>query len=96
MHTIRNEFTNKWGTSFVIGDDVVAGLYYQRWDSSDRSFVLLKDYHGVYMLCNVVCVEKFMMPHKDHIVSGNDSVYEMSEDTLSGVNFVIATLEDDE
>jgi hypothetical protein len=45
MHTIRKEFTNKWGTSFVIGDVVVAGLYYQSWGSSDESFVLLKHSH---------------------------------------------------
>jgi hypothetical protein len=89
MHTIKKEFPNKWGTSFAIGDDVVAGLYYQRWGNGDISFVLLKDSH-------VVCVAKFLMPHKDHIISGNDSVYEMSKDTLSGINYVITTLEDDE
>jgi hypothetical protein len=96
MHTIRKEFTDKWGTSFAIGDGVVARLYYQRWSSSDRSSVLLKNSHVVYMLCNVVCVAKFLMPPRNHIVTGNDGVYEMSEDTLSGINFVIATLEDDE
>jgi hypothetical protein len=48
------------------------------------------------MLCNVVCAAKFLMPPKDHIVNGNDGVYEMSEDTLSGINSIIATLEDDE
>jgi hypothetical protein len=47
MHNIRKEFTNKWGTYFAIGDDVVAGLYYQRWVSNDISFVLLKDFHVV-------------------------------------------------
>ncbi len=50
----------------------------------------------VYMLCNVICVAKFLMPPKDHVVNGNDGVYEISEDTLSGINYVIATLEDDE
>ncbi len=96
MHTIRKEFTDKWGTSFAIGDDVVAGLYYQRWGSNDRSFVLFKESHVVYMLCNVVCVAKFLLPPRDHIVSGNDGVYEMSENTLSGINFVITAFEDDE
>jgi hypothetical protein len=36
------------------------------------------------------------MPDKEHIVSRNDNVYEMSEDTLSGINSIIPTLEDDE
>ncbi len=44
----------------------------------------------------MVCVAKFIMPHRDHIVSGNDGVYEMSENTLSGINFVITAFEDDE
>ncbi len=97
MQTIRKEFINKWGTSFATCDDAFTRLYqYQRWGSNDRSFVLLKDFHVVYMLCNVVCVAKFLMPPRDHIVSGNDGVYEMSEDTLSGINFVITTFEDDE
>jgi hypothetical protein len=48
------------------------------------------------MLCNVVCVAKFLLPPRDHIVSGNDGVYEMSENTSNFINFVITTLEDDE
>jgi hypothetical protein len=96
MHIIRKEFTYKWGTSFAIGDDDVARLYYQRWGSNDRSFVLLKDFHVIYVLCNLVCVAKFLMPPRDHIVSGNDGVYRMDEDTSSVINFVIATFEDDE
>ncbi len=95
MHTIRKEFIDEWGTSFAIGDDVVR-LYHQRWGSNDRSFVLFKGFHVVYILCNVVCVAKIRMPPRDHVVSGNDGVYEMSDATLSGINFVIATLEDDE
>ncbi len=34
----KKEFIDKWSTSFAIGDDVVVGLYHQRWGSSDRSF----------------------------------------------------------
>ncbi len=90
MHTIRKEFIDKWGTSFAIGDDFVAGMYCQRWGSSDKSFVLLKDFHVVYMLCNVVWVAKFLMPPKDHIVSGNDGVYEMNEES-SQEDSIIAT-----
>ncbi len=44
----------------------------------------------------MVCVAKILMPPRDHIISGNDGVYEMSENTLSGIKYVIATLEDDE
>jgi len=36
------------------------------------------------------------MPHEYHIITCNDNVYEMNENTLSGINSVIATLGDDE
>jgi hypothetical protein len=44
----------------------------------------------------MVCVAKFILPLKDHKVNGNDIIYEMNEDTLSGINFIIATLQDNE
>jgi hypothetical protein len=41
---------------------------------------------GIYMLCNVVCVAKFLMPPRDRIISGKDGVYEMNEDPFLLVN----------
>ncbi len=96
MHIMKKSFIDKWGTYFVASDDVVAGLYYQRWGIGERNYVLLKDSHVVYMLSNMVCVVKFLMPPKEHRVSGNDVVYEMNKDTLNGIQFVIVVLDDDE
>jgi hypothetical protein len=72
----KKNFTDKWGTSFVVGDAVVASLYYQRWGHSESSYVLSKDSHVVYMHVCLVRVLKFLMPPKDHKVSENDDVYE--------------------
>ncbi len=66
------------------------GLEGPNWTTSIYNW-LVKD-----KWCNVVCVAKILMPPRDHIISGNDGVYEMSENTLSGIKYVIATLEDDE
>ncbi len=96
MHTMKKSFIDKWGTFFATSDDVVAGLYYQRWGIGERNYVLLKDYHVVYMLFNMVFVVKFLMPPKEHRVGGNDGVYEMSKDTLNGIQFVIVVFDDDE
>jgi len=36
------------------------------------------------------------MPPKEHKVSGNDSVYEMSENTWNDIQSIIVVLDDDE
>ncbi len=35
------------------------------------------------------CVVKFLMPPKEHRVTDNDGVYEISGDTLNGIQFVV-------
>ncbi len=73
----------------------MANLYYQRWGHSESSYVLLKDSPMVCMHDRLVRVVKFLMPPKDHRVSGNDGVYELTRDTLSNIISMIASLEDD-
>ncbi len=43
----------------------------------------------------MVCVVKFWMPPKKHRGIDNDGVYEISEDTLSGIQFVVVFNEDE-
>ncbi len=47
------------------------------------------------MHAHLVWAMKFLMPPKDHKVSGNDGVYELIRDILSGIKSVITYLEDD-
>lgn len=65
---------DKWGTSFVARDVVVVSLYYQRWGCSESFNMLLKALHVVYIHAQHVRTVKFLMPPKDHRVSGNDGV----------------------
>jgi hypothetical protein len=37
LHCVQKTFTNKWGTSFEVGDYVVVGLYYQKWGTNEHS-----------------------------------------------------------
>jgi hypothetical protein len=64
------------------GDDFVGGLYYQKWENSDNSYVFLKDSHKVYVYSHLVRVVKFMIPPRNHKVIGNDAIYELLEETL--------------
>jgi len=95
LHCVQKTFTDKWGTSFEVGDYVVVGLYYQKWVTNEHSYVLLKDSHLAYLHSHLVCVVKFLMSPKDYKVSGNSSVYELSDHTLTSIQSVIATLEED-
>lgn len=86
---------DKWGTSFAARDVVVASLYYQRWGCSESFYVLLKDSHVVYIHVKHVRAVKFLMPPKDHRVSGNDGVYDLTMNILSRIKSIITFLEDD-
>jgi hypothetical protein len=56
LHKVWKAFTDHWGTYFDEGDDVVARLYYQKWGSSDSSYVLLKDSQIMYVYLHLVKV----------------------------------------
>jgi hypothetical protein len=75
-------FTNNWGSSYEEGDDVVGGLYYQKWGNSDNSYVLLKDSCKVYVYSHLMRAIKFLMPLGNHRVIGNDAIYELLKETL--------------
>ncbi len=62
LHKVRNFFIDQWGTKFEEGDDVVGGIYYQRWGNNDTFYVLLKDSHKVFFYFHLVRVVKFLMP----------------------------------
>jgi hypothetical protein len=42
-------FTCSWGNSFKIGDQVVAGTYYQKWEQSENACVYLASSQVVYL-----------------------------------------------
>ena len=96
LHTVKAPFTDKWGTSFTEGDEVVAGKYFQKWGLADDSYVLLRNSHSVYMHACFVRAVKFVMPPKDHRVQGNDMVYTLPAEARAGIMSVIASLEADE
>jgi hypothetical protein len=93
LHKVKVVFTYQWGTSFEEGDDVVGGIYYQRWANNDTSYVLLKDSHKVYLYSHLVKAIKFLMPPKNYQVNGNDPIYELLGEILRNINEVITSLE---
>jgi hypothetical protein len=66
LRKVTKAFTDGWGTSFEEGDDVVRGIYYQKWGHNDTSYVLLKDSQKVYIFSHMVRVIKFLMPPMNH------------------------------
>jgi hypothetical protein len=85
-YTRQNTFTYQWGTSFDANDDVVGNIYYQRWGNNDTFYVLLKDSHRAYLYSHLVKAVRFLMPPKNHGVSGNDLIYELLGKILQNIN----------
>jgi hypothetical protein len=48
----------------------------------------------IYMHVHLVHAMELLMPPKDHMVNGNDNVYELIQDILSNIRSLIASLED--
>jgi hypothetical protein len=92
LHKVKDAFIDQWGISFEEGDDVVGGIYYQRWGNYDTSYVLLKYLHKVYFYSHLVRAIKFLMPPKNHRVGGNDPIYELPKEILRSINEVIVFL----
>jgi len=85
-YTRKNTFTYQWGTSFDANDDVVGNIYYQWWGNNDTFYVLLKDSHRAYLYSHLVKAVRFLMPPKNHGVSGNDLIYELLGKILQNIN----------
>jgi hypothetical protein len=84
------------GSSYEVGDDVIMGIYYQKWGTSKPSYVLLEAFQTVFTYSHLVRVIKFPMFLKHHCVSGNDHVYELPTYALDGIRFVLVVLDVDD
>jgi hypothetical protein len=93
LHTVKVTFIYKWGEEFDVEDEVLAGTFYQKWGNSESSYVLLKNSHSVFVHAMYVRDVKFAMLPKDYRVQGNDLVYELPTDALSGIKERIATVD---
>jgi hypothetical protein len=90
---VKVPFTYKWGEEFEVGDEALAGTYYQRWGRGESSYVLLKNSETVFMHPKYVRVVKFAMLPKDYRIQGNDLVYELPSDALTRIKERIATVD---
>jgi hypothetical protein len=90
---VKVPFTCKWGEEFEVGDEALAGTYYQRWGRGESSYVLLKNSQTVFMHAKYVRAIKFVMMPKDYRVQGNDFVYELPSNALIGIKERIATVD---
>jgi hypothetical protein len=79
---VRESFTCVWGCEFEAGDLAIGGAYYQKWDSSNKSYVYLNESNAAYIHAHLVCASKFAMPLANHRVKGDDPVYSLSNKTI--------------
>jgi len=89
---MKEAITNKWGTVFDVDDEVVVGMYYQKYHDN---YILLKNSHVVYMHAHLVRSMKFLMLPKNHYVSWNDCKYELPASNFEKIMTSISTLDVD-
>jgi hypothetical protein len=93
LHVVKQDFTCHWGTKFAKGDIVVARKRYKKARNSNSTYVLLKNFHVVFLYSHLVQATIFLMVPKDYHVQGNDLVYELSHFANADIMSTLATLE---
>jgi hypothetical protein len=78
-----------WGCEFIAGDLAIGGTYYQKWGSSNKSFVYLSESNVAYIHAHLLCASKFPMPPANHRIKGDDPVYRLSDETLELIRTAI-------
>jgi hypothetical protein len=79
---VVDPFKYVWGCEFNASNYVIGGTYYQKWRISSKSFVFLGESRIAYIDAHLICMCKFPMPPPHHRVKGDDSIYQLSNDTL--------------
>lgn len=69
---VREAFTCKWGSEFSVGDYAIQRRYYQKWGSSQKSYVFLDKSKPAFISSDLVMAVKFAMPVQNHRVQGDD------------------------
>jgi hypothetical protein len=86
---VRESFSCVWGCDFEAGDLAIGGTYYQKWGSSNKSYVYLSESNVAYIHAHLVCASKFAIPPANHRVKGDDPVYSLSNETLELIRSAI-------
>ncbi len=67
---------------FEVGDQVLAGTYYQKWGRGEFSYVHLCSSQVTFIHVDLVLVYKFRMLPTHHRVKGGNVVYQLLKETL--------------
>ncbi len=96
LHKVNKNFTNAWGLSYEVGDDVVVSNYCQKWGTSEFFYVLLEAFQTIFTYSHLVRAIKFPMFAKHHHVNGYDHVYELFTYALDGMRSILFVLDVDD
>ena len=82
---VREAFVCKWGSEFNVGDYAVQGRYYQKWGSSQKSYVFLDKSKPAFIPSDLVMAMKFAMPVQNHRIQGKDPMYFLSNSDQASI-----------
>ena len=80
---VTASFKCVWRCEFQAGDFIVAATYYQKQGTSNRSYVFLSESRTAYVDAHLIRMYKFFIPPTSYRVKGDDTIYQISKDTLA-------------
>ena len=83
LHVVQTKFTDPSGSSYVPGDQVLRGYWYERLRAGSRTYWLRDDKPQSCVFSHLVIACKFLMVLTAHAVKGSFGSYEVKEDVLS-------------
>jgi hypothetical protein len=85
-----------WGSSYEVGNDVIASTYYRKWGITKNFYVLSEASQIVFIYFHFVRAIKFPMLPKHHCVRGNNHVYELLAYAKHVIKSILAILDVDD
>jgi hypothetical protein len=76
-YVVEDAFTNPDGNSYVPGNVVFNGFWYERLREGSRTYLLRNDREASTVYSHVILTSKFYLPPIQHLIKGRFSGYEL-------------------
>jgi len=90
VHVVKENFIDVWGNSYLEGEMVVWGYWYDIVRPSSFTYILKDDKLVAHVYFHLVLISKFSLPFIVHKVKGNYASYELDGNVI---NIIFNTLD---
>ncbi len=91
IHIMQESFKDRLGNSYIEGDVVLRGYWFERHQVGSHIYVFRNDKPLAYVFSHLIIASKFIMPPIIHFIKGNYVTHELRYDVLSCIIDVVET-----